>query len=518
MSSPDRTVRRLRLRATTEAQVRAAVLGLEDALRCASLPDAGQRLLLVRRLDLGRLPECLASQALARLIERRVWELGGGWVHGGQDGAADADQVFFASRLEAAQIAVQRRSRGLSLAAWYWPRALPGVAVEALETDFLDALVDCLGREPSAPAILVALMADAIRHGALAWLARHAAQDTIRNLLTLTGAHRHLATAAPAYTGSGARPGSPPGASGISIDGSIRPTWLAAVLRTAHSGLPPNVAATPRLPTSITTDQASANAAMPIRSAKPEMGREVTEEPARTDILQASEGQPAQAEMLISPTPLAAASRTAEIAGEHPAVPREGAWRTSEAYPPLQQPAFDTSLPTRAGGLLFLINVLRRLGFPAWEQRHPEAPLCGAILGEALRRLRVEEDDPAWALLSSLPAPESSQPRLWQSPPLWADSRIGLALPEDLALTPSEAARRWLMACRRFLRRVAHLGLASLCLRPARLEWTATHLDATLPLAATDLRIRREGLDIDPGWLDWLGQVVSFHYADGSGP
>jgi hypothetical protein len=28
------------------------------------------------------------------------------------------------------------------------------------------------------------------------------------------------------------------------------------------------------------------------------------------------------------------------------------------------------------------------------------------------------------------------------------------------------------------------------------------------------MRIRRAGLDIDPGWVPWLGRVVSFHYRE----
>ncbi len=40
-----------------------------------------------------------------------------------------------------------------------------------------------------------------------------------------------------------------------------------------------------------------------------------------------------------------------------------------------------------------------------------------------------------------------------------------------------------------------------------------TDLDVTLSLDAADVRIRRLGLDIDPGWLPWFGKVVRFHYA-----
>jgi hypothetical protein len=36
----------------------------------------------------------------------------------------------------------------------------------------------------------------------------------------------------------------------------------------------------------------------------------------------------------------------------------------------------------------------------------------------------------------------------------------------------------------------------------------------TLPLGAADLRVRRRGLDRDPGWVPWYGRIVAFHYAD----
>lgn len=55
MPATVRHIRRLRLVAGTQAAARAAVTRLEDALRCASLPDTGARLLLVRRLALGDL-------------------------------------------------------------------------------------------------------------------------------------------------------------------------------------------------------------------------------------------------------------------------------------------------------------------------------------------------------------------------------------------------------------------------------------------------------------------------------
>lgn len=47
---------------------------------------------------------------------------------------------------------------------------------------------------------------------------------------------------------------------------------------------------------------------------------------------------------------------------------------------------------------------------------------------------------------------------------------------------------------------------------PAQIEYTASHLDIHYPLQEVKLEVRRVGLDVDPGWLVWLGQVVHFHY------
>ena len=46
----------------------------------------------------------------------------------------------------------------------------------------------------------------------------------------------------------------------------------------------------------------------------------------------------------------------------------------------------------------------------------------------------------------------------------------------------------------------------------AVLEIDASHIEVYYRLDAVRLDVRRAGLDIDPGWLPWLGKVVRFHY------
>ena len=71
MARPARVVEHLRLRGESESAVRHALPALEDAFRTASLPDAGARLICVRRLQLGRLAANASAQSVSLLVEKR---------------------------------------------------------------------------------------------------------------------------------------------------------------------------------------------------------------------------------------------------------------------------------------------------------------------------------------------------------------------------------------------------------------------------------------------------------------
>lgn len=51
----------------------------------------------------------------------------------------------------------------------------------------------------------------------------------------------------------------------------------------------------------------------------------------------------------------------------------------------------------------------------------------------------------------------------------------------------------------------------------AMIEIDVSHIDVYFDPGAVRLDIRRAGLDIDPGWLPWLGKVVKFHYQPWAG-
>src|SRR6185503_16026597 len=70
----------------------------------------------------------------------------------------------------------------------------------------------------------------------------------------------------------------------------------------------------------------------------------------------------------------------------------------------------------------------------------------------------------------------------------------------------------WFIAMRRWTRRYARMGLVDLIRRPGRICVTRTHVDIFFRLEHADIRVRKAGLDANPGWLRWFGRVVQFLY------
>jgi hypothetical protein len=223
------------------------------------------------------------------------------------------------------------------------------------------------------------------------------------------------------------------------------------------------------------------------------------------------------------------------------------------------------AVPTAAAGLLFLLPVLARIGYVEWLRDAPEwSPFAigHRVLALSCTRLGLPIGDPAWAL-GAAPASAAQTPDRYGAPPIWthgiadcshawlcarersrsgtrlwdASGRLLLAAwprterPVDLAQRLGgrhvrrkrcdacasndlleDVTNAWLTACRRWLRRYAGIGIASLVLRQGRLTLTPTHADVELALSAASLAVRRTGLDIDPGWVPWFGRVVAFHY------
>ncbi|WKJ89986.1 hypothetical protein QZJ86_18565 [Methylomonas montana] len=155
------------------------------------------------------------------------------------------------------------------------------------------------------------------------------------------------------------------------------------------------------------------------------------------------------------------------------------------------EPAF-ARFDTMQGGLLYLLNMLNRPEMRSLMVEHAETlPSAWAWLYRLGQELQLREDD---ALVDFIA--------------LQLGLENHLALSQLPALPDREQvlnqARRWYGKTG-----VWQAGLLALT---AQVQYSPSHIDLYAPMTAIRLPVRLAGLDINPGWLPWLGRVVSFHY------
>jgi hypothetical protein len=162
--------------------------------------------------------------------------------------------------------------------------------------------------------------------------------------------------------------------------------------------------------------------------------------------------------------------------------------------------------PTSHAGLLFLLNVASDAAMP--DALLDDAALDGLDPSYLIARLALvlvpmEEDDPA--LLAFAGLGEKGLRPGWSRKPL----------PPHVFESIRSYADAWAAAA------VARIGgadedpgvaVAEIVDRTGRIECEQGWIDVYLALADVDIDIRRAGLDLDPGWVPWLGSVVRFRY------
>jgi hypothetical protein len=552
MARPARVVEHLRLRGESESAVRHALPALEDAFRTASLPGAGARLVCVRRLQLGRLPSNGSAQSVALLIEKRFAEAGWTIVHAGENGAATADAVWFRDAFEAHDTAALRLAAGQTLDAWFWPLALPKV-VTPTGSGNLRTIAFAIAAMEEAPRALPAWTASLVLAGYRQQLISALRPGDGHALLRAAGVPslppEHASSAS--VTSHESRDPRVPraavddratfveviaGRSNGRLPQLSTPIAAPPATRATRSAggitAPPDAAARASVRRPPRPQPAGAHESVSHQGSEPAGNRlipsaETNCETARNELAQG--GAPAAIddrldERRAASSPDAPPEQTAAPAGQGPRPEDAGATHEAADAPvaftsPWQLPS---AAPTAAGGLLFLLPVLERVGFAEWAaDRGPEEPapelLAAQILHLLLTRLRVEEDDPVWGIAPAFRLNREAT-ELASAEDL-SGSQLQPDRPSDLGgfrLQPDGSIRAtaWLTRCRRYLRRRARIGLASLIVRPARVAITPTHVDMFFRLNAADVRVRRAGLDIDPGWVPWFGRVVTFHYED----
>jgi len=561
-----RIVRHLRLRGSDEAVVRHIALRLEDALRTASLPEAGGRMVLVRRLALGRIPRDAAPQTLALGLERHLAALVARCLPASDHDADTAPVVYFRDTLEAHSELALRLLAGAPVDAWYWPLAVPAWQRGMPVAEALRRLAHSLAAQPEAPTALPLWAAALVRAGHAEQLVAALGTNDVTLLARTAGIHwatpadETPATDPPRAAGRTSPPEPQPHATQATPRRPADPRRRLLQALLAAAGDTPTGTNTPAPPVAPPlqahlSDDAPDVAQTPPASPSPAASRQP--DPLRPSPQGA--GHPGRLSPRPQPPP-----QSPHSSRVHPELDRQA--------PPEARPTPETAPPsawtvdgvaTSAGGLLFLLPVLARLGYPGWLAAQPawaRQDLPRRVFAEVLACLSIAADDPAWCL-ATLARP-AKPPRHFVAPAVWhgqlasgtgplrlansgaihilwdASGRLPLGAWQGPCPRPLQAARQqaiptapsataniiaiatraWLTACRRWLRRHAGIGLADLVQRPAELAVTPTHIDLFFTLAQADLRLRRPGLDLDPGWLPWFGRVVNFHYRPQRGP
>jgi len=507
-----RRVRRLHVRAAAEDEARQAATLLADALRTASLSGVDEgRFVVIRRLPLGRISQRASAASLALQIERAAAEVMADAVAFNLPTALAANAVVFADRAEAIVALATLHAHRRSTAEWFWPQVVPGWAGNPSRDAHWTLLVDAAHRSPEAAVVAAAVVERAIAAGVedelLASISDHQAVQWLR----LEGWSRLTPAAAmPAWRW-------PAGGRGQALrrwqkawsPDDVRLVWLATLLSVAEQRF---CAGDPRLPARIAFGLQTREAV--ARASDNDRPRTIDGEVFH-DAVAASESRRAP-ELPPSPGTAIFDACDASFDTAHPlpsieprrqpapisgAIVASGPAADSVMHadaPAFHSGAFEDPLPstvlraasTSFGGLLFLIPVLNRLQFPAFLAEHPhllESALPARLLCAIGQRVGMPPDDPL-ALALRVEG---------------ADDADGAA-----------AVAAWLVAVRRWCRRHPRIGLASLIRRRGTVHVSRTHIDAHFRLSLLDVRVRRWALDVNPGWVPWLGRVVTFTYGE----
>jgi hypothetical protein len=159
--------------------------------------------------------------------------------------------------------------------------------------------------------------------------------------------------------------------------------------------------------------------------------------------------------------------------------------------------------------LYFLWQPLRQLGIAAAIDAHPELARTRFVARVLLRLSANASLDPDDPILRPI-ADDLSEALPFEMDPAVLPQTFGRWRRLDGSAEWTE--RLWAIAVRHWCHRVARMHVAEIVARPGRVQVTPTSIDVVMPMSAVDVRIRRCGLDIDPGYLPWLGRVVHFHY------
>ena len=566
-----RRVKRLQLTGDCYADVQHATQLIEDALRTASFPGLPKNgLVLIRRLELGKLSMTNNSGIFSQRIDQRLLMLQPRVIQMGQEEQPDAQIVWFADSVEPYILLSRLLAKGAAPLSWYWRLAvrewLPSNNTQADLVALIHAASQTSHGLMCVAGIVDGLVSDGTIDGFIESLSAETANDILQNMhidparllseesdderillkpISLTENWRSaLQKWMPAPGEGDSRCCLLAISAAISYDFSTAEMIAAAILH--H----------------VAEANASAQRTQKVRQDGNDKKQIDNETNAEGDAKEAAKGVAAEKRNL---------SEIITLAKERLVDGRSRSGRQQQEI--VENETADiqnlSGVLSHNAGLPLLINVLQRLHIHETLVQFPllaELNLPTHIFWACLQRSGVTPDDVVCQWLTAkhkLPAMSGCCP--FVIPESWfnllfgkhrsqtvvlrnmrgdrdkhllydSSGRVVLAIwpgkmPVAVSklingrkiklLAPVEETHdlqliigAYLFAVRRYLWRFSKTGLRRVVRRRGRVAMTRTHLDVSFFMWQIDIDIRKAGLDINPGWTPWLGRVVQFHYLE----
>lgn len=515
LSRTDRRVLHARVRVGAEASRHSVVFNIEEALRLCSLPGENEgRSYYFRRLRISGLSESDDRHRWLGAFQKTLLELTRHAVHGLDASARTASVVYFVNEQEACQALLSSILQRRPLDAWFWSD-ISGAGSETTTAMQAVRVIEKLSRSETSwlavgaalfttgdPITLLVLLSDEVVRG---WLGEMDGRETTPTPLPLQDSIQLSVSAGKTIMRAAAMLGSEdPRVIWLTSLAVIlanpaemsRDTAVCSARRILRAMQAP--ATTGQLPLSSSERGADSHDVTGIVSREvqqPGLPETMSNrnrdnpdpnwKPAPPMSLQNSA---LDTNAYDSPGSALEANHAAISQNSPPEADAEKAAARAHETSNLQKTALERAALgaiTQGAGLYFLLNALIDLGI----ENARVTPLFLAHLFQLIaRRAGIDKDDPIllWTLLT-----------LEESPPQEIDRR---------------QLRWWAWKIRRWCWKQAKISIAEVARRPGVVTLTRTDLDVSLSLDSVDIRIRRIGLDLDPGWLPWFGRVVRFHY------
>jgi hypothetical protein len=471
---------------------------VEEALRLA--PVGPERLLLVRRLALGRLPAGGGTDGWNNRAAEALAEQASRAVHGSDPSAPDAGAVWFRSGAEARALLLRELAAGRRPAAWFWRLA----AAEWAGADLADwAPVWIAAAERDVPELvaLARAVVGVAEAGDLPRLIRAlvAASGPIVPRGVLIDPSAHLESRRPASPQPPDAPDRPAldderraGAAVARLSRAARLALAAALVELASD--PPRAAWLARMALIAAAPEIAFSGPILDRAATA-LVLKVQDTPASAALPAVPKGpaRPPSAQLALRhessrpPAPLPDAA-VASAQGQAEPIPPQAL-----AKPATTPPAQFVTTPSlerfsRFAGVFLLVVPLERMGLSGWLEARPEAAVDGfgrALLAAIARRMGAKDGDPVLEVSSG------------ETPLEWQDHLTA-----------------WRVGLDRWLRRTARIRLGEVACRAGWLILHDESLEARYRVRSADIRLRRQALDLDPLWTPWLGLLIRYHYRD----